>query len=33
MCCNFSDMRKVLEVEPTCPMCDKNVDPMQITIS
>jgi len=26
-------MRKVLEVEPTCPMCDKNVDPMQITIS
>jgi hypothetical protein len=33
MCCNYGDMRKVLEAEPICPMCEKHVDPMQIMIS
>ena len=33
MPCNYTEMKRVLEAEPLCPMCDKQVDPMQITVS
>ena len=33
MCCNFSEMKRVLEAEPLCPMCKTAVPAMNITIS
>jgi len=33
MCCNYSDMKRVLENEPVCPICDKQVPPMSVKIS
>ena len=33
MCCNLSDMKRVLEAEPICPMCDQNVPPMTVRIA
>ena len=33
MSCNFSEMKRVLEAEPICPMCNSSVPPMNITIS
>jgi WD repeat-containing protein 19 len=33
MCSNFSDLKKVLEAEPICPMCEQQVHPMSIKIS
>ena len=33
MCCNFSEMKRVLEADPLCPMCNTNVPAMNITIS
>lgn len=33
MSCNYTDMKRILEAEPVCPICDKNVPPMSVTIS
>jgi hypothetical protein len=33
MPCNWSEMKRMLEFEPECPMCSKPVQPMQIRIS
>lgn len=33
MSCNYSEMKKVLEAEPLCPMCNGNVPPMSVKIS
>ena len=33
MCCNYTDMKRVLEAEPLCPICDKQVSPMAVVIS
>lgn len=33
MCCNLTDMKKVLEAEPICPMCENNVPPMSVRIA
>lgn len=33
MCCNYTDMKRVLEAEPVCPICDKPVAPMSVVIS
>ena len=31
--CIYSEMKKVLEADPTCPMCEQNVPAMSITLS
>ena len=33
MCCNYTEMRRVLESDNSCPMCEKQIDPMAVTIS
>lgn len=33
MACIYTEMRKMLEKDPVCPMCEKNVTPMSVTIS
>jgi hypothetical protein len=33
MCCNYTDMKRILEADPVCPICDKPVAPMSVTIS
>ena len=33
MCCNYTDMKRILESEAVCPICDKPVQPMSVTIS
>jgi len=33
MCANYSDLKRVLEAEPVCPMCAGNVPPMSVKIS
>jgi hypothetical protein len=33
MSCNYTDMKRILEAEPLCPICDKAVPPMSVTIS
>ena len=33
MVANFTDLKRILEHEPTCPMCESNVPPMSIKIS
>jgi WD repeat-containing protein 19 len=33
MVCNYSEMKRVLEADPVCPICDKQVMPMSVTIS
>ena len=33
MCANFSDLKRVLESEQICPMCEAQVHPMQVKIS
>lgn len=33
MCCNYTDMKRILEAEPVCPICDKPVAPMAVTVS
>ena len=33
MCCNFTEMKRVLEAEPLCPMCNQTVPSMNITIA
>ena len=33
MCCNYNDMKRFLESEPQCPMCEANVSPMDIQIA
>ena len=33
MPCNFTEMKKVLENEPVCPMCEAPVSPMQIKLA
>lgn len=30
---NYSELKRVLESEPICPMCEQNVPPMSITLS
>lgn len=33
MPCNYSEMKRVLEAEPICPMCAQEVMPIQLKIS
>lgn len=33
MCCNYTDMKRCLESDPVCPICEKPTAPMSITIS
>jgi len=33
MCCNYTDMKRCLEMEPVCPICEKPTAPMSVTIS
>jgi WD repeat-containing protein 19 len=33
MCANYSDLKRVLEHEAVCPMCDQQVQPMMVKIS
>lgn len=33
MCCLYPDMKRILEADPTCPMCEQNVAPMSLKIS
>lgn len=33
MCCNYTDMKRCLESEQTCPICEKPTAPMSVTIS
>lgn len=33
MCANFSEIKRVLENEASCPMCESNVHPMMVKIS
>lgn len=33
MCCNWSEMKRMLEFEPECPLCSKPVQPMAIRIA
>lgn len=33
MCSNYTDFKKVLESDPTCPMCEQQVHPMAVKIS
>jgi hypothetical protein len=33
MCCNYSELKKFLEFEQQCPMCEANVSPMDIMIA
>lgn len=30
---NYHDLKKMLESEPVCPMCEQNVPPMSITLA
>lgn len=30
---NYSELKRVLENEPVCPMCEQNVSPMSITLA
>lgn len=30
---NYKDLKKVLEAEPVCPMCEQSVPPMTITLA
>jgi len=29
----YSEFKKMLEADPTCPMCEQNIPPMTITLS
>lgn len=33
MCANYSHFKKVLEADPTCPMCAASVPPMSLKLS
>jgi hypothetical protein len=33
MCANYSALKKVLESDPVCPMCEANVPPMTVKIA
>lgn len=33
MCTNYSEMKKMTEFEPVCPICDAQVAPMSVTIA
>lgn len=33
MCANYSELKRVLENDPVCPMCEAQVSPMSIKIS
>lgn len=33
MPCNYTEMKRVLEADPSCPMCDKTLEPMEIVIA
>ena len=33
MCANYSDFKKVLESDPTCPMCETNIPAMSVKLS
>ena len=33
LCANYSDIKRVLEHEPVCPMCEQQVQPMMVKIS
>ncbi len=33
MCANYSELKKVVENEPVCPMCEQPVAPMAIKIA
>ena len=33
MACNYSEMKRVLEAEPECPMCNQGVQPMELRLS
>ena len=33
MCANHSELKRVLEAEPICPMCEQNVPPMSVRIA
>ena len=33
MCCNYTEMKRVLEAEPSCPTCEKPVAPMSVIIA
>lgn len=33
MCANYTDFKKLLEVDAFCPMCEQHVPPMDLKIS
>jgi WD repeat-containing protein 19 len=33
MSANYQELKRVLEAEPVCPMCEQNVPPMSITLA
>lgn len=33
MPCNYTEMRRILEADQSCPMCAKQLDPNSITIA
>ena len=33
MCANYSDLKKIIENSPECPMCETTVNPMDIKIA
>mmetsp|Transcript_17464 Transcript_17464/g.29389 ORF Transcript_17464/g.29389 Transcript_17464/m.29389 type:complete len:86 (+) Transcript_17464:472-729(+) len=33
MCGLYTEMKRVLEADPSCPMCEQNVPPMTVKIS
>jgi hypothetical protein len=33
MCANYSQLKRVLEAEPICPMCEASVPPMSVKLS